>query len=107
MGVRILFQLTFLLAKWFPFVCFEKNICIRFIFIHMYIIIKYRSASIKGKFHQLLWELQPSFNFFFQQNAGFKTKSFEKLLVSGLYLLDSCMTSFLVVGYRQNLLRIT
>ena len=31
-------------------------------FIYMYIIIKYKSSSIKGKIHQLLWESWPFFN---------------------------------------------
>ena len=44
-------------------ISFEKISILDSYFIHRYIIIKYRSSSIKAKIHQLLWELWPFFNF--------------------------------------------
>ena len=41
----------------------KKNSVLDSYFIYRYIFIKYRSSSIWGKFHQLLWKLWPSFDF--------------------------------------------
>ena len=41
---------------------FEKISILDSYLIHRYIIIKYRTSSIKGKIHQLLWELWPFFS---------------------------------------------
>ena len=49
----------------FSSISFEKISILDSYFIHRYIIIKYRSSSIVGKFCQLLWKLWPLFNFIF------------------------------------------
>ena len=54
---------------------------------HRYIIIKCRSSSIKGKIHQLLWELWPFFNL----KSGFLSIS----------ALDSYfIQGFIIIKYR-------
>ena len=45
------------LKNGFQLISFEKISVLVSYFIHMYIIIKYMLSSIKGKIHQLLWEL--------------------------------------------------
>ena len=49
----------------FRSISFEKIGRLDSYFIHRYIIIKYSSDSSLGKFHQLLWELWPFFDFIF------------------------------------------
>ena len=47
------------MKKGFRAISFEYSNVLNSYFIHMYVIIKYRSSSIKGKIHQLLSELWP------------------------------------------------
>ena len=94
-----LFRLHFVWKTGFRSLSFESIGVLNSYFIHRYIIIKYRSSSMFGKIRQLLWELWPFFDFI-SYNNGVRLLVFEKLLVSGLFLLESCMASISAIRYR-------
>ena len=62
-GVTARFQRSKMLKNGFRSISFVKIGVLDSNLIHRYIIIKCRSSSIKGKIHQLFWELCPFFNF--------------------------------------------
>ena len=57
-----------------------------------YINIKYRSSLIKGKIHQLLWELWPFCNL----KKCFRLISFEKISVLNSYFIHR----YIIIKYR-------
>ena len=73
-------------------------------FIHRYVVIKYRSSSINGKIHHLLWELWPFFpleKWFLQIFSQiFCSISFEKISLLDSYFIYR----YIIIKYRSSLI---
>ena len=67
-------------------------------------IIKCRSSSIKGKIHQLFWELWPFLNFekFSTLKNGFRAISFEMISVLDLNYIHR----YIIIKCRSNLIKV-
>ena len=70
-------------------------------FIHRYLIIKYRSSSIKGEINQVLCKLWPFFNFIISSvctKNGFHSISFEKICVLDSYFIHR----YIIIKYKPS-----